>query len=389
VQVDVAAPALDHEEGVLALAFQEGHAHFRLQRGLVVDLRLEGRFHHGRSRGEGLVRVALDHRLGVAQVGIFVVNPGRALGQGLFGRAEGRENFVLHLHRLGRGQGLGPGLGQDYGHGVAQLVDLVFAKDGPVRDEVFHAVGALDVLGGHAARHAGHGLGRGTVDGLDPGVGMRAAHGGQFQGAGQADVGREVGHAAGLEHGRGPGVGHAHGRIGEFGPEGVRGFFAPEEPAGQLHRGDDGRIARAAAQVVAQGMLDVFRAGVVVLVQQGLGGHDHARGAEPALDGPGQDKGLLDEVGVVRRAQTLHGDDFGALQVHDLGQAGAHGLAVHDDRAGPALALPVAGLLDAREAEPFPEQVDERHARVGHHLFRQSVDLQSDFFHISSIESGI
>ena len=60
--------------------------------------------------------------------------------------------------------------------GVAQGPHAVLAQDRLVLDDVFQAVGVLDVRGGQGADHAGHGLGRRAVDGFDRRIEMRATH---------------------------------------------------------------------------------------------------------------------------------------------------------------------------------------------------------------------
>ena len=144
--------------------------------------------------------------------------------------------------------------------------------------------------------------------------------------------------------------GAQHGGVGR-GIE-VFGFLlAANKAARQLHRFHDLLVAGAAAQVVTQGLFDLIHAGVLIHIQQGLGRHDHARGAETALHRSGQYKGLLDEMGVVRGAQPLHRDDLGSVQFDGLGQTGAHRLAIHQHHAGAALALAVARLLGPYEIQ--------------------------------------
>src|SRR5712692_9837464 len=52
---------------------------------------------------------------------------------------------------------------------------------------------------------------------------------------------------------------------------------------GPQHRLDDVLVAGAAAQVARQRPADVFLGRVGIGVEQGLGGHHHSGGAEPAL----------------------------------------------------------------------------------------------------------
>ena len=163
----------------------------------------------------------------------------------------------------------------------------------------------------------------------------------------------------------------------------VRRGLLPDEPAGELDGLDDLLVARAAAEVVRQGLLDRLHIGIGIRVQQGLGGHDHPGRTEAALDGAGQDKGLLDEVRILGRPEPLDADDLGPLQLHHLGEAGTDRLAVDDDHAGAALPLPVAGLLRPGQAQVLAQVVEQDHVRTGLHLLLYAVYCQSYFLHFT------
>jgi hypothetical protein len=141
------------------------------------------------------------------------------------------------------------------------------------------------------------------------------------------------------------------------GPDRLGRGLAAQETPGQLDGFDDLHVTGAPAQVATQGLLDVIDRGIRVCVQQRLGGHDHSGRAEPALDRTGQDERLLNEMRVVRRAEPLHRDDLGTLQVSHPRQAGMHRFAVDHQRAGAALALAVAGLLGSGQPQVLPQQV--------------------------------
>ena len=102
---------------------------------------------------------------------------------------------------------------------------------------------------------------------------------------------------------------------------------------------------------------------------------------ETALDGPGQHEGLLDQMGIFRGAETLDGDHLRSVQVDRLFQTGFHGLPVDDDRAGPALALPVAGLLGPGEPEVLAQDLQQDRGRIHDQFSIDSIHLQIDFFH--------
>ena len=61
-------------------------------------------------------------------------------------------------------------------------------------------------------------------------------------------------------------------------------------------------VPGAAAECAGQGIFDFLLSGIGVAVQQGLGGHDDARRAEPALNRPVFYEGFLYRVQVLCRA---------------------------------------------------------------------------------------
>ena len=201
---------------------------------------------------------------------------------------------------------------------VADVADLVLAEHGRSATEVLQDVRALDVRRGQHARYAGHLLASEASIEHDARVRKGAAHDRQLQRARQCGCRRvKCGGAAGLGHGGWARVGDAHDaprphpaadRLGRS--------LAAQEAAGQLHRLDDLHVAGAAAQVAAQGVLDLAStvgfgfsssSALVAMIMPGR--------AEAALDGPGQHERLLDEVRVVGRAQSFDRDDVRAVQV--------------------------------------------------------------------------
>ncbi len=218
-------------------------------------------------------------------------------------------------------------------------------------------------------------------------MGYAAAQHRQLERSPKPEVGGEMGGAAGFGHRRRPGVGDAHAALVGFWPKLVRPEFAAEKPPCQLHRLDDLGVAGAAAKIVAQGLDDFVVARVRLLVKQGLGGHDHPRRAEAALDGTGEDEGLLDEMGVGRGAEPLDGDDLGAIEIGQPGQTGAHRLFIDNDDAGPALALAVAGLFGAGQTQVVTEQVEQHCFRIGDPLVTNAIDTDLHFFHRFSLKN--
>jgi hypothetical protein len=213
-------------------------------------------------------------------------------------------------------------------------------------------------------------------------VGVRAPDDRDLQRSGHPDVRPEHGRAGGLGHGGRAREGRADRRR-VLGRHEVRGCdLAAQEPAGQLHGVDDLHVAGAAAEVAAQRALDLVPSGVRVRGQELLGGHDHPGDAEAALHGARQHERLLDEVRPLGRAEALDRGDVGAGERRDLGDAREDGLPVHQDHARAALALAVAGLLGAGEAQVLADDVEQhRLLLVGHDLHGPGVDGEGDLLH--------
>ena len=369
--VDVDAAPDDHELVVSAriVFLPVGDRGFGLERGLVVDLGLEPRLDHRGRLAQGRFRVALDLRLVETEVRDFGVELN---GRGIHGRfraAQGRQGFQRDLAPSASAPlRVLPGVGRHRQDRIPDVADLVLAEQRAVRYEVLQDVRAADVRRGQHPRYAGHLLCFGGVDRDDARVRKMAAQDRKLQRPGNAVVGREVRGAAGLGHGGWARVGYPHDALGRIRPNRLGRSFAAQETSRQLHRLDDLLVAGAAAQVPPQGVFDLLDRWLRVLVQQRLGRHDHPGRAKPALDGPGQDKRLLDEVRVVGGPESFDRDDVRAFQVAHLGQTRSHGLAVDHHHAGAALALAVAGLLGTGQAQILAQQLQQRRFRIDNHL---------------------
>src|SRR5581483_6525413 len=70
--------------------------------------------------------------------------------------------------------------------------------------------------------------------------------------------------------------------------------FAAQPGGGELHRFQDVFVARAAADVAREPVLDLVRRRIRNRLEQLVGGHEEAGGAEPALEPVLIAKGLLD-----------------------------------------------------------------------------------------------
>ena len=95
-------------------------------------------------------------------------------------------------------------------------------------------------------------------------------------------------------------------------------------------------------------------------MQQGGGAHDHAGGAEAALEGVLVEEGLLHGSELAMLLEAFDGCDLCAASLRDEGLAGANGFAVEENGAGAAHALAAAVLgsgeiqIVAKDAEQLP-----------------------------------
>ena len=141
-------------------------------------------------------------------------------------------------------------------------------------------------------------------------------------------------------------------------------------------------VAGAAAEVVPQRLLDLARSvgsgfasssALAAMIMPGV--------QKPHWMAPDRTKASWMRCGFGGSAQPLDGDDVRPVELGHLAQAGPHGLAVHDHRAGAALALLVAGLLGAGQVQPVAQEVQQAQVGVGDDLVRDAVDGQLDLVH--------
>ena len=141
-----------------------------------------------------------------------------------------------------------------------------------------------------------------------------------------------------------------------------------------LDRLDDVHVARAAAEVAADPLADLVLGGIRVLLEQPGGLHDHARGAEAALEAVLVPERLLERV-EGRRPSAMPSI---VLTSRAVGLDGEHrarlgALAVDVDGAGAAVAR-VAADVGAGQPEDVAEEVDEQEARLDVGLAGLAVD---------------
>ncbi len=134
--------------------------------------------------------------------------------------------------------------------------------------------------------------------------------------------------------------------------------------ARHLDRVENLLIARAAADVAAEPLLDLFPVGERVGAQRRSRRHHHARNAIAALAGAGLVEGALQHVQFASLGQRLDGLDLGPLRLGDRQQARLHQHAVDEHRAGAAFAR-AAAFLVAGEVQVVAQEVEQSLAWLG------------------------
>ena len=177
-----------------------GHDPAGLQRRGVRARVVGGQRHHPVRAGEGGLGGGLV--AGLPRVGqvvglalLLVADQLSALRQGLLGRGDGVEHLVVDLDQLGPVGGRVRVGGDDRGHLLALVADLVGGQHGlGVARQGRHpgqVVGGHQ-LAGHHGQHAVHRCRSLGVDAVDARVGHRRAHQRHVQHPGQCDVVEEV-----------------------------------------------------------------------------------------------------------------------------------------------------------------------------------------------------
>ena len=201
---------------------------------------------------------------------------------------------------------------------------------------------ARDVLPGEDGDHAGHGHRLLAPDAADAGVGVGRAQHLEMQHAVHRDVQRVAG-AAGDD------------RLGERIVE-ARPARRPGDVCLGLGHAVDGVVDGAVSRAPAEIALEHAGQFLARLPGEAGRGHDHARGAEAALEGLRLDKRLLHGVeAALFGRQPFDRGDLPVGNPKRGHQAAVHRGPVEPHRAGPAIAL-VAPLLDAEPAQPAQER---------------------------------
>ncbi len=279
-----------------------------------------------------------------------------------------RQYFVLHVEQPAGRLRRRLGLGDDGRDPLTDESDDVVEHIGVVRiDEMVLVGGAAveaprHVFPGEDRDHPRHPRRLFTADADDPRMGVRRAQHLEVQHAGDNDIHR----VAGL-----PGHDRLGERIGQARPASVAGDVRLDR-ADAVQRVGDGAVSGAAAEISFEGVRQV---GALLLIECGRG-HDHAGGAEPALERVRVQERLLHRVQRAALGQSLdrrHLPPGGAERGH---QAGMHRRAVEPHGAGAAIAG-IAALLHA-EAALLAQEGPQALARLGRRPDPTTVDGEGE-----------
>ena len=252
-------------------------------------------------------------------------------------------------------------LGNHQHNGIAHAAgDIALGDhDVPILDKVADLVDR-HILGAQDAHHTGQGLGLGGVDGKHTGARILGAHGAGIGQARLIELVDVIGVLALAEYL----LAHvdtegalAHAVVVAALQVLVDLLFAAEHRSGQRNALNNLLVAGAAADVAADGVLDLLLGGLGVLGDQRRACHDHTGDAKTALHGAhgakGVHKGLAHVLG-----QALDSHDVAAGGKGGGQHAGLDGRTVHMNGAGAAstLGAAVLGGMDVQVVAQVAQQ---------------------------------
>src|SRR5436190_5986432 len=153
--------------------------------------------------------------------------------------------------------------------------------------------------------------------------------------------------------------------------------LAPQARRGQLHGLVDLEVAGAAAEVAGERLLDRSARGAGLDGEQCLGREQERGGAVAALRRAQLGERVLERVQLAARRHAFDGRDAMSGTGKAEQQAGEHGRAVEQDRAGPALAQ-LTPMLGAREPRVFPQHLEQRFVGCEGERGGLAVQLETD-----------
>src|SRR6478672_10825339 len=151
----------------------------------------------------------------------------------------------------------------------------------------------------------------------------------------------------------------------------------PHGLGGVADGGDDVLIARTATEVSLDRVADLVVGRIGVARQQVDRGHDHARGAEAALQSVLLPEGRLHRVELIAVGKALDGLDLRAVGLDGEHRARLDRPAIDVDGAGAALAG-VAADVGAGQVEILPQRLDEESPGLDVELVGCAIDDERD-----------
>src|SRR5713226_7196843 len=144
-----------------------------------------------------------------------------------------------------------------------------------------------------------------------------------------------------------------------------------------LHGLDDIHVTGAAAQVARDCLADFLLARVLVALEERAGGHQHARGAETALQAVLLGEALLHRMKLAALLQALDRGDLRAVGLHGEHRARFDRVAVQHHGARSAM-RGVAADVGSSHAKDFADKVHEQESRLDLRLAHRAVDRYAD-----------
>ena len=144
-------------------------------------------------------------------------------------------------------------------------------------------------------------------------------------------------------------------------------------------RGDDVLVAGAAAEVALDGVADLVIGGIRGPPQEVGSGHDHPRGAEPALEAVVLPERGLERMEPIGRGHALDRRDRGAVRLDGEHRAGLDRLAVDGHGARAAL-RGIAGDVGPGQVQVLAEELDQQTSRLDVDLPWHPVDVERNVY---------
>jgi len=128
-----------------------------------------------------------------------------------------------------------------------------------------------------------------------------------------------------------------------------------------LHRLDDIDVARTAAEITVEPVIDLVVRGIGIVLEHRTDCHDHARRAKPALQRMAISESLLHRMQLAILAHTLNGNYIGAVSLHSEQGAGLDRPAIEMHGAASALAR-VAADMRSGQTELISQEIRQQYA---------------------------